>query len=36
MNDFAKRLEEDCVVESKPKLDGRNMMMMLAVDTKKK
>lgn len=36
MNDFAKRLEEDCIVETKPKLDGRNMMMMLAVDTKKK
>lgn len=36
MNDFAKRLEDECVVETRPKLDGRNMMMMLAVDTKKK
>jgi len=36
MNDFAKRLEEDCVVESKPKLEGRNMMMMLSAEVKKK
>jgi len=36
MNDFAKRLEDDCIVESKPKLDGRNMMMMLSAETKKK
>ena len=36
MTNFAKRLEGECVVESRPKLDGRNMMMMLAVDTKKK
>ncbi|MEX1377886.1 MAG: translation initiation factor IF-3 [Eubacteriales bacterium] len=36
MNDFASRLEGECVVESKPKLEGRNMMMMLSAETKKK
>ena len=36
MNDFAKRLEGECVVETKPKLEGRNMMMMLGADVKKK
>lgn len=36
MNNFAKRLEDECVVETRPKLEGRNMMMMLTVDTKKK
>jgi len=36
MNRFAERLEGECVVETRPKLDGRNMMMMLAVDAKKK
>ena len=36
MNDFAKRLEGECVVESRPKLEGRNMMMMIGPDVKKK
>lgn len=36
MNNFAKRLGDECIVETRPKLEGRNMMMMLAVDTKKK
>ncbi len=36
MNDFASRLDGECIVESKPKLDGRNMMMMLSADVKKK
>lgn len=36
MNAFAQRLEGECVVETRPKLDGRNMMMMLSADVKKK
>ena len=36
MNDFAKRLEGECIVETRPKLDGRNMMMVLSADVKKK
>lgn len=36
MNNFAKRLEGECIIESRPKLDGRSMMMMLGVDTKLK
>lgn len=36
MNDFAQRLGDECVVETRPKLEGRNMMMMLSADVKKK
>ncbi len=36
MNDFAERLKDECIVEVRPKLDGRNMMMMLSVEKPKK
>lgn len=36
MNNFASRLEGECVIESRPKLDGRNMMMIIAPDIKNK